>query len=775
MKLRTRFVFGMGLILALAALLFGELIYRAQKDALLQGIDARLWTAAHMAKEILSPDFHDRLRNRDSLTREEYAQVVDRWNRLCRTLELEYIWSLMEVDGRLVFTSATSPSKDVRQGDHAGFFEPHSNPELYQAALATMQPQFQINNDKWGRIRTLLLPFSDRQGRPGLIGASMKTTEVDARIITILWDSLLAGTITLTLGMLLSFFFSRSLAGPLEKLAAQSREITQGNYSGVVPRTGITEIDTLAESLRELSRSIQEQIREFCQIQSNLQTEIAERKLAESGLERRTVLLDTLLDNLPVGVFMVEVPSGKPLAANSRAKELLGRGILPETDRSNLQEVYAAYRCGDNRPYPSEEMPITRGMHGERSHVDDMVVIRPDGSNVLLDIQGTPVLNKEGQPWASLVVFSDITRRKQSEAALQESEQKFRTLFESMTEGVALHEMVFDSEGKKRDYRLLSVNPAYGRHTGLDPQKACGILGSELYGTGSPPYLEEFGAVALSGKPFTFETYFPPLDKHFFISVISPKKNHFATVFEDITERKQKEKELKEKNEELARFTYTVSHDLKSPLVTIQTFLGYLEQDIRSDHTARIQKDMNFIRGAADKMSRLLDELLELSRVGRKRNPAVETTLQSVVQEALELVAGRLAARGAAVQVTEEKVLLTGDRPRLVAVFQNLVDNAVKFAGDPPHPRIEIGVESSGEEIVLFVRDNGLGIDPQYQSRIFGLFEKLEPASEGTGLGLALVRRIIETHNGRIWVESEGAGKGSTFFFTLEKTRIQNT
>jgi len=247
----------------------------------------------------------------------------------------------------------------------------------------------------------------------------------------------------------------------------------------------------------------------------------------------------------------------------------------------------------------------------------------------------------------------------------------------------------------------------------------------------------------------------------------------------DVTERKRAEEELKEKNDELVRFTYTVSHDLKSPLVTVRTFLGYLEEDIQKQDEAGVRQDFDHIRTAADRMSRLLDELLDLSRVGRKMNPPVQVPLQTVVKEALDLVAGRLAQGGVKVEVTEAPVLLHGDRPRLVEVFQNLVDNAAKFMGDQPAPRIEVGVDAGGGEPVLFVRDNGIGIDPRHQKKLFGLFEKLDPGTEGTGIGLAQVRRIVQVHGGKIWAESAGRGHGACFRFTLAKTsresRLQDT
>jgi len=234
---------------------------------------------------------------------------------------------------------------------------------------------------------------------------------------------------------------------------------------------------------------------------------------------------------------------------------------------------------------------------------------------------------------------------------------------------------------------------------------------------------------------------------------------------------RRKAKECQEKNDELIRFTHAVSHDLRSPLVTIQTFQGHLERDIRSQDATRMEKDLGYIRNAADKMGRLLDELRRLSRVGRIVNPSEEAPLQAIVKEALDLVAGRITARGVRVDLTEESVVLFGDRTRLVEVFMNLVDNAVKFMGDEPAPRVEIGVKQAGWEPVLFVRDNGIGIDPELQPLVFGLFHKLDPDSQGEGIGLALVKRIVELHGGRIWVDSEGLGKGTTFRFTLAKTR----
>jgi signal transduction histidine kinase len=229
-------------------------------------------------------------------------------------------------------------------------------------------------------------------------------------------------------------------------------------------------------------------------------------------------------------------------------------------------------------------------------------------------------------------------------------------------------------------------------------------------------------------------------------------------------------RELEASSAELERFTYVVSHDLKSPLVTIRGFLAYVERDARAGDLDRLESDLGRIRAAADRMGRLLDDLLELSRTGRIDRPHEDVALDGVVREARALVEGRLGARGVRVEVEEPLPFVRGDRQRLVELVQNLLDNAAKFMGDRKGPEVRIGARDEGAgagQVTLYVRDNGIGIDPAHHGRVFELFHRLDPRVEGTGLGLALARRIVETHGGRIWVESAGAGRGSTFCFNL--------
>jgi two-component system sensor kinase FixL len=206
---------------------------------------------------------------------------------------------------------------------------------------------------------------------------------------------------------------------------------------------------------------------------------------------------------------------------------------------------------------------------------------------------------------------------------------------------------------------------------------------------------------------------------------------------------------------------------LRAPLITISGFLGYLEQDAKNGDIERVQRDVLRINDAVSKMQRLLSELLELSRIGRMMNAPEDTSFGEIVQEALGLVQGRLRERQVEVRVETDLPIVHGDRVRLVGVIQNLVDNAAKFMGGKKNPLIEIGVKSGNDKLIFFVRDNGVGIEPDQHERVFGLFNKLDANTEGTGIGLSLVKRIVEVHGGKIWIESEGNGHGTTFYFTL--------
>jgi len=234
-------------------------------------------------------------------------------------------------------------------------------------------------------------------------------------------------------------------------------------------------------------------------------------------------------------------------------------------------------------------------------------------------------------------------------------------------------------------------------------------------------------------------------------------------------ERKRLIQQLQEKTSELERFIYTVSHDLKSPLITITGFLGFLSEDFKKQDEDGFNSNVSRITKSAERMKQLLNELLELSRIGRKMNPIEKVNLGTLVQKAMESVSGRIKESGAVVEIDPNLPEVMVDRDRFLQVYENLIDNAVKFSsGQEEPPRIKVGVRRNerGEQI-MFVSDNGIGIETHYIDKVFDLFEKIDNSSSGTGVGLAIVKRIIESHGGTIWAESAGIGRGTTFCFNL--------
>jgi len=244
----------------------------------------------------------------------------------------------------------------------------------------------------------------------------------------------------------------------------------------------------------------------------------------------------------------------------------------------------------------------------------------------------------------------------------------------------------------------------------------------------------------------------------------------------DITERQRTEREIRRinaelmnKNEEIQQFVYTVSHDLKSPLVTCKGFVGVAREDLKEGLLEDVESSLARIEHATDRMSQLIQDLLQLSRIGTIRNEPEEIDVVELVQSAISDLSSRLEGVRAVVSVQRDLPRVVADRVRLAQVFENLLTNAVKYGCGHDQPAVVIEGCIDAGEVRYCVRDNGSGIAPQFHERIFGLFERLESNTDGTGVGLAAVSRIMEAHGGRAWVESE-VGQGAAFWLAFPAT-----
>ncbi len=488
--------------------------------------------------------------------------------------------------------------------------------------------------------------------------------------------------------------------------------------------------------------------------------DISEQRQSERALKESEERFRKVFQASPVAICITTLDRGQLLDANEAYWKITGYN--PKVSIGKTAEELDMWDTMEDRKKFIEKLKQEHSIVNSNYNFLEYETLQPRSAIAFYEL-----IEIDSQP-SVLSMFYDVTEQKRAELDLQNAEARKRAILR------AIPDMIFEVA---RDGMFLDFMASAEISPLMPPEEFIGKNIRDLF----PPAIAEQTMFALersmeTGQLHAFEYGMPPEEEvQFFEARVTAVTSESAIIMvRDISQRKwvetEREKlinELEEKNSELERFTYTVSHDLKSPLITIKGFLGFLEQDAASGNTVRLKADTQRIADATDKMQTLLNELLELSRVGRLTNPYQIISFEELVREALEIVHGRLHEKNIEIHVDENLPNVYGDRQRLIEVLQNLLDNAAKFISQNAHPRIEIGHNGFEDgKPIFYVRDNGMGIDPIHHDRIFGLFNKLDAASEGTGIGLTLVKRIIEVHGGRIWVQSE-AEKGATFFFTL--------
>ncbi len=396
-------------------------------------------------------------------------------------------------------------------------------------------------------------------------------------------------------------------------------------------------------------------------------------------------------------------------------------------------------------------------------------------------------LLRRGTEVFGISVFGrDITDRKQAELALQRNEAWLRAIFASMNEGFSVQDVLCDDQGHPRDLRFVAANPAFERQTGLSNEAALGHTLLELFPDAEPSWIERYGRVGLTGEATQFEAPFGPLDRYYTVSAFQITPGQLGVLFSDISERRQAEAQIQRMNEELEvrvrertaqleaanremeAFSYSVSHDLRAPLRGMDGFARALEEDFASRLDDEGRRYLLRIRTAAQRMGQLIDDLLKLSRVSRGELERVPVELDALARGILDALAEGQPDRTVQVSVAPD-LRVEGD-PRLLAiVLENLLGNAWKYSRNRAEAHITLGALDQPGSRVFFVRDDGAGFDMAYADKLFQPFQRLHAAKEfeGSGIGLAIVQRIIHRHGGHIWAES-APGEGATIYFTLE-------
>jgi PAS domain S-box-containing protein len=428
---------------------------------------------------------------------------------------------------------------------------------------------------------------------------------------------------------------------------------------------------------------------------------------------------------------------------------------------------------------------IKRRLAGEEIKLlgEEVRGIRKDGSHIYAEYSASRI-TYEGKP-AILIVFRDITSRKQIEQSLRESEERYRSLVELSPDGVLVYGeggvIQFMNQSGMEILNASNQEDVVGKPVfnfiHPDDRKATIKRAEQVLAGGTGTSLIEIRGLPLGGG-------------YIYVEYASRRLNYegaptVQVVFRDITERRLAQEEIKEltqtlerrvaertaqleiANKELEAFTYSVSHDLRAPLRSIDGFSQALLEDYENKLDQTGQDYLYRVRASAQRMAKLIDDMLRLSRVTRAEILCESVNLSTIAEDILANLKRGESERDVEVDIQPD-VMAVGDRNLLSIMMENLLDNAWKFTGKKPVGRIQFGMMSRDNEKVYFVRDNGAGFDMAYANKLFEPFQRLHTEAEfpGTGIGLAIVHRIISRHGGKVWAEGE-VDHGATFYFIL--------
>jgi PAS domain S-box-containing protein len=493
----------------------------------------------------------------------------------------------------------------------------------------------------------------------------------------------------------------------------------------------------------------------------------APRQAPESGAEGR---LHGIVASTPDAIISVDAQQRitlfNPAAERMfgcAASEALGASLdrfIPERFRATHRKHIADF---------AETGVTTRAM----GHQRPLAALRADGTE--FPVEATISQTTVGGQRLFTAIVRDISERRQAEEALRVSEARFRAIFETAVDGI----VVIDEQGI-----VTGFNPAASRIFGYAPEEMVGrnvsLLMPEPHRSAHDGYMRTYLETGMKriigvGREVTGRrkdgSEFP-MDLAVSETMLGSRRV-FTGIVRDITERKQDEaalatqaEDLARSNVELERFAYVASHDLQEPMRTVRSFAQLLKRRVGDQLSGDAAEYLQYITGGVERMQTLINDLLAYSRVSSQGAAFAPSDCAHILRMVLDSLQASVAAEHATVTFDPLPTVL-GDATQLGQLLQNLVANAIKFRGKQP-PRIHVSAAERPHEWLFSVRDNGIGIAPEYFERIFIIFQRLHTIEEygGTGIGLAICKKIVERHGGKITVDSQ-LGHGSTFSFEL--------
>ncbi|MDB6025903.1 MAG: hypothetical protein JWM68_2126 [Verrucomicrobiales bacterium] len=514
-------------------------------------------------------------------------------------------------------------------------------------------------------------------------------------------------------------------------------------------------------------------------LNAQLLREMTERQKMELLLSERARLLDLSNDAIIVRNF-----EGEIIYWNHGAEELYGWS----REEAVGQVIHSLLQT----QFPTDLKHITEELNRNGRWTGELKQTKRNGQHIIVLARKSLDRDARGNPAGVLESITDITERMRVKEALRASEERYRTLFNSIDEGFCVIDMIFDQHQKPVDYRFLEVNPSFEKQTGLPD--ATGHCISELVPGFETLWFELYGKVALTGEPVRLAAEAKAMGRWFDVFAFrlgGPESRKVAVLINNITERMLTEESLRTSRAEISHhaevletqvvdrtvklgdsirslesLNYTMAHDLRAPIRAMMSFTAAMVEDVPLDDTGKMYAEK--INRAAQRMDQLVTDLLAYGELSHIPFPLRSLDLGTQVEACLKENAPRIEALQARIEVREPLPTVSASETPLQQILSNLLLNALKFSRPGVTPQVIIRAETRAGVVRLWVEDNGIGIEPQYQERIFGVFQRLHTTQEypGTGVGLAIVKRAVERMGGRVGVESE-LGKGSRFWIEL--------
>jgi len=784
MRIKYLLVLVSNILIVVTAMTLSVFLYKTQKSALLEGIDNKLFTAARFAEYILPENYHDNIVDEHSVSKDDFDKIVETNNKLCLNLNLQYIWSVMIIDNQIVFTSATSPAKDVRKGDHASFFEVHTNPDAFKDAFNTMKVQYSSFHNKWGHGRMVLVPAYDSKRRPYCFGSSMSISDVNNMVGKTITNSVIISVIVLFVGLILSFILSNFLSKPIIRLTEVAENIASGNLNQKIEIRGFFELINLSKSIETMAKSVNDKIEEVENKNKTLNREIIERKQAEEALreseEKYRLLIENQTDMIVTfdteGRLLFVSPSYCTTFDKSE-EELLGKKFMPLIYEEDRETVAKAIDNIHKPPYTAyvEERAMTKDGWRWQAWLN------------------TALLNEKNEVDSVIAVGRDINQQKQAEEALRESEEKYRLLTELLP--MAIFEI--DNQGN-----ITFANKSALQSTGFtqkDIDDGLNML-QAIAPQDHDRVLSMSQQVMQGGLTDGSEYIIQRKDGSMYPAFVNTRPSGSSTpgligyIF-DLTSIKEAERALRESEEKLARskkmesmglLAGGVAHDLNNVLSGIVSYPELILIDLPED--SKFRKPIETMQESGHRAAAIVQDLLTVARgVATTKEPLnlndlVGDYLNTPEFKKLEQFYPTVTVK---TKLDTDLLNVSGSPIHIRKVVMNLVSNAseaIEGSGNVTISTMNRYVDRPirgyddvhiGEYAVLSVSDDGSGISSDDLERIFEPFyTKKVMGRSGTGLGLAVVWNVVQDHKGYIDVTTDENGTTFELYFPITRDEI---